>query len=275
MSNDALNWAVSQRITSTQKLVLIVLANRADGGWRCWPSIETLAKESSLTERSVYRTIKELVHSRLILVATGSGNRNIYTLTPDTPSGDRESDVTPCQVTESQVDPDTVSPTPDTPSAQRARLPMNPKEPKENPKNFRRDEEDLDAPITASLAGPVYELPLRSKANGKAKAFPVSREHFAAWQEAYPLIDVRAELKTIKAWLVSNPGKRPASDMLRFVNAWLKRGQNDKAGQAARASPQAYTSPAQRRLEANQEAGRKAKALLFGTTEEPHAATGF
>jgi len=44
----------------------------------------------------------------------------------------------------------------------------------------------------------------------------------------------------------------------------------------ARASPQGgYISPAQRRQDANREAGRKAKELLFGNQEDSRAATGF
>lgn len=98
------------------------------------------------------------------------------------------------------------------------------------------DGEDAAHGQEAAPPEPVYLLPLKAKA-GEEKQFPVNKELFDVWEDAYPLVDVRAELREIKSWLVSNPKKRPASDMARFVNAWLDRAQNDRARQEARASP--------------------------------------
>lgn len=83
----------------------------------------------------------------------------------------------------------------------------------------------------------VYLLPLKSRAGTKERAFPVTKELFDVWRDAYPLVDVKHELREVKSWLVSNPKKRPASDMARFVNSWLDRTQNDLARKEARASP--------------------------------------
>ncbi len=47
------------------------------------------------------------------------------------------------------------------------------------------------------------------------------------WTAAYPGIDVKAELRKAKAWLLSNPtNAKTARGMGRFCNGWLERAQN-------------------------------------------------
>lgn len=104
------------------------------------------------------------------------------------------------------------------------------------------DGEDAARGQEATPAEQVYLLPLKAK-NSEENNFPVTKELFGVWDDAYPLVDVRAELREIKAWLVSNPKRRPASDMARFVNSWLDKAQNDKSRQEARASPRQGPSP--------------------------------
>ena len=49
-----------------------------------------------------------------------------------------------------------------------------------------------------------------------------------SFQEAYPGIDVRAELKKAAAWALANKTKRWTSKgVMRGVNAWLSKAQND------------------------------------------------
>jgi len=59
----------------------------------------------------------------------------------------------------------------------------------------------------------------------------------------------------------------------KFAQGWLtgKRWEDEQVAAPGRQ----YVSPAQQRLEANREAGRRAKELLFGTTEDLYANTGF
>lgn len=111
-------------------------------------------------------------------------------------------------------------------------------------KDLHGDGEDADpVPVASQSPEPVYELPLKGRAGQKTRNFPVTKELFDVWRDAYPLVDVRNELREIKAWLVSNPKKRPASDMSRFVNSWLNRSQNNLATREARASPNAPRQP--------------------------------
>lgn len=76
MSFEAFAWAARQRVTSTQKLVLLMLAERhnKDTG-QCRPSHDTLADDCGLTRRSVIDQIGRLADAGYITVlARANGN---------------------------------------------------------------------------------------------------------------------------------------------------------------------------------------------------------
>lgn len=55
----------------------------------------------------------------------------------------------------------------------------------------------------------------------------VTQQLLDGWTAAYPGIDVKAELRKAKAWLLSNPtNAKTARGMGRFCNGWLERAQN-------------------------------------------------
>lgn len=86
MSNEALNWALSQSIKSPLKPVLIALANRADNtNFEAFPSVEVIAFDIGVSESTVTRATRELVRLGLISKANKKsyGHRymhNVYTL---------------------------------------------------------------------------------------------------------------------------------------------------------------------------------------------------
>ncbi len=58
--------------------------------------------------------------------------------------------------------------------------------------------------------------------------FPVFMNDYLLWCESYPNVDVKQELRAIRAWLDANPAKRKTSGgMKRFVNSWLSKAQNN------------------------------------------------
>lgn len=103
--------AVWERIdlTSTQKLVLLALADWANDEGLCWPSIDRLAAKTSMAGRSVQRIIRDLESTGFIKrdEVLGKGNR-YWIYIPLTDCHPRHS-VTP-PLTESHPTPDTVSP---------------------------------------------------------------------------------------------------------------------------------------------------------------------
>jgi hypothetical protein len=96
-------------LSSTQKLVLLSLADWANDEGLCWPSIERLATKTSMAGRSVQRIIRDLESMGFVRrdEVLGKGNRYWVSI-PLTECHPCHS-VTP-PLTDSHLTPDTVSP---------------------------------------------------------------------------------------------------------------------------------------------------------------------
>lgn len=78
---------------------------------------------------------------------------------------------------------------------------------------------------------PVIEIPILGD-----KVFGVSSQMAQEWSSAYPAVNVMLELGKMRAWALSNPTKRKtAGGIMRFINAWLAKAQ-DQGGSPAAAS---------------------------------------
>jgi len=73
-------WAAN--LPPAQKLVLLCLADHADEGGVCWPSIARLADRSGLARASIVRSLKALADTKHITVERGSGRLNHYRVHP-------------------------------------------------------------------------------------------------------------------------------------------------------------------------------------------------
>jgi hypothetical protein len=63
----ALDWATDSQVgSSTTKFILLLLANKADENFSCYPSIRTLMAESDAGRSAVMRALKELEASGFI-----------------------------------------------------------------------------------------------------------------------------------------------------------------------------------------------------------------
>lgn len=64
----------------------------------------------------------------------------------------------------------------------------------------------------------------------------VTESQIAEWENLFPAVDVRQELRGMRAWLLANQRNRKTpTGMLRFVTSWLSREQ-DKPGRRAKDS---------------------------------------
>lgn len=71
MSFQAMTWAVGQKLPSSQKIVLLMLANHTNGHTgQCTPRIKLLAEECGMSENSVKNQIKALAQIGLIEIKT-------------------------------------------------------------------------------------------------------------------------------------------------------------------------------------------------------------
>jgi len=79
MSFEALRWAKEVKLSPTQKLVLLLLADAHNAG-KSWPSVATLARQSGLHRSSVLRAIGDLSKAGVLTVERRSGRSSIYRL---------------------------------------------------------------------------------------------------------------------------------------------------------------------------------------------------
>lgn len=61
MSNEAITWAFKQQLPSTQKFVLVALADYADEAGQCFPSHNKTAERVGASRSTVRRAIKQLM----------------------------------------------------------------------------------------------------------------------------------------------------------------------------------------------------------------------
>jgi len=71
------------------------------------------------------------------------------------------------------------------------------------------------------------EIPLVGK---KDETHPVTKNDIAEYEQLYPAVDVRQELRNMKGWCDANPTRRKTKRGVRsFINTWLSKAQ-DRGG---------------------------------------------
>jgi len=75
--------------------------------------------------------------------------------------------------------------------------------------------------------------------------FPVTQSMIDTWQDAYPAVDVKQELKQMRVWVDANPQNRKTrGGVKRFITNWLSKSQNRASHMGVR--PDAQVSPRKR-----------------------------
>lgn len=80
MSLDATRWAWEQKISATQKLILLSLADRADENHSCYPSTTRLVDDTGLYRETIFKAIEDLEKLGLLSVKRELGKSNKFTL---------------------------------------------------------------------------------------------------------------------------------------------------------------------------------------------------
>jgi len=82
MSIEQLNLALDiQGLTPGQKLVLLVLANRANKTFEAWPSIGSIARQTCLSRSGVKKSLRQLKDRGLLIKKLRRNRANVYRLT--------------------------------------------------------------------------------------------------------------------------------------------------------------------------------------------------
>lgn len=77
-----------------------------------------------------------------------------------------------------------------------------------------------------SKAKPLTTLPLNDSSE-----YAIYENQVSEWKSLYPAVDVAQSLRNMRGWCLSNPKNRKTkSGILRFINSWLAKEQNNTKG---------------------------------------------
>jgi hypothetical protein len=243
------------KMPPSPKAVLISLADNANDQGHCWPSIDTIGERTCLSRRAVIDAIKWLEAAGALTADRSNGRHTTYQVTPSafspsnvcskrTEQRKTSADAAPlpvqmphgctrCTGADAASTSADAAPHPCKCRTQPVQMPhTNRQEPSLNHQgtvNFCAEPEtgiDAEAPATVVL------LPLID-----GKNFVVTATDVQEWQQAFPAVDVIAELLRARIWCKDNPQKRKtAKGIRRFVSGWLSKEQ-DRGGSKRIASP--------------------------------------
>jgi hypothetical protein len=205
--------------------VLLALADFANDRGECWPSVAKIAARARLSVRQTRRHLTTLERAGWI-TSTGNriGGRALSTRWAINP-GMLDFENPDMDVPVSGNNPDMgVRVSRKTRTSATRNPDMGDRKPGHGcpPKQSRSDQEATSsAPIARKLA-------LDADAGSWVG---LSQETLTSWSQAFPHVDVPAELARAAAWVAANPTNRPRS-WSRFLVGWLGRAQ-DKAKGAA------------------------------------------
>jgi len=253
MSFQAMAWAMKIRgIGYRQKWLLVTIANYAgneDG--ECYPKVETLARDTEMSEDSVNRGLKELEQSGIISIQRrtvgGLKTSSVYRLNfgyvPDTASCGIDAansavpDTANCGINLSELQPIKDHPTARVRASVRAK----------------------GQSVALPLSPVVIELPL---SDGSAHA--VTEADVQLWARIYPAVDIRAQLLRMLEWCGKNPRElKTPRGIGEFIKRWLSDKQDNP--RHARYQPSNRPSPPASAIErvraANAAAGHRRDLL--------------
>lgn len=217
------------RMPPSPKAVLISLADNANDQGHCWPSLETISERTCLSRRAVIDAIKWLESAGALIADRSNGRHTTYQLTPAkfVPSNEGS------KRTENRRTSADAAPHPCKCRTQPVQMPhTNRQEPSLNHQRTVNFCAEPETGIDAEASLPIALLPLND-----GKEFAVTAADVREWQEAFPAVDVIAELRRARVWCKDNPTKRKtAKGIRRFVTGWLSKEQ-DRGGSKRIASP--------------------------------------
>jgi DNA-binding MarR family transcriptional regulator len=212
-------WALSG-ISVAEKLLLLKLADRANDDGECFPGQAKLAEHCSMSERALRDNLKRLADRGLIEVEHrnhGSGRKtNVYRLLIGSTSTANKCESRPAESAGREAVPTGRLRHPDRqPAAGRLY-----KEP--SVKSNLSEEQD---PPTAGQPGEPTAGIQFDPERGIFCGIP--DQVFARWEQAFPGVDIDAELVKAEAWYQANPRRRKKNTD-RFITNWLASASKDR-----------------------------------------------
>lgn len=119
---------------------------------------------------------------------------------------------------------------------------------KPEPKEKVKEKEKVKVKDNTSAAADSDESPCAGRfLLNDGTEYAVSENDVVTYQQLYPGIDVRQELRNIQAWCLSNPKNRKTRNgAKRFLNGWLSRAQDSSRPEKKAASTNKFNNFHQR-----------------------------
>lgn len=214
----------NRNLTPAAKGLYAYLAAFCGSEDECYPSVETIVREMDMGKDTFYKHINALVaagviEKKQIVDHQGRFGRTIYHLTHKVEISDLPYTKIPYTVTPEAAFTETNNNNINSNNilnnnSNSICSELKAHEPSKGQQNRTEKEhkEEKSGILLPLVDGTDYNVPC-----SKIKL----------WSEAYPAVDVRAELKKMIAWLDANPKKKKTSKgIARFITGWLEREQN-------------------------------------------------
>lgn len=205
----------------TELLMLVILADFADDEGNSYPAIATLARKCRTTPRHANRIVKALCSSGELEIRQNEGPRGVNRYRIQLAAlGRAKVGSTP----DTRVTPDmgvTLTPTSATPDM------GVPK-----PLTSMSDEPSLNRQEPSALSPSAPPPPVSGFAIllNTGVEFQVTQERLTAWIATFPAVDVKQELREMRAWSQANPTRRKtARGVEAFIVRWLQKAQDAPA----------------------------------------------
>ena len=197
-----------------ERLLALALADHAhDDGTRVFPSVALLAAKSVQSTRTVQRQLRNMEQSGwLIRVSDNSGGRSYtteYRISPDWLKGDKMSPFTNGKKGDTQNNKGDIA------VSQKGDIAVSPE-----PSITISESSEESAPAADGLKkqdrlGIIWDADQKLFSN-------IGHEQWRRWEEAFPKLEIDAEIVRIELWYHNNPKKRKRN-IQRFITAWMAR----------------------------------------------------
>ena len=202
-------------LTIEAKAIYGMLCSYAGSGATVYPSVEFMCKNLHISNTRFYKHMNLLIGAGIVEKIQSKGENgsfanNVYTLVPNLQNVQNpysENEYTENLYAENSS------------KGNEGANNNNIKNNSINNNNNINISSEPDRP-TPSPSGIL--LPLNDRTY-----YDVPLEKIGLWEEVYPAVEVRAELRRMIAWLDSNPAKKKTRRGIeRFINSWLARTQD-------------------------------------------------
>lgn len=199
-----------------KKLVLLKLADNANDKGECWPSYQHIADQCEISKRSAMNYINALIEDGLVEKVVRKGPKgnstNIYQL----------------KLWGEQAAPHSANDSPPSEKHAPHGEQVAPGDSEQAAPGISHSFESVNESVTGSSEESDSQCGEPTFLICKdGSEYEVEPEYLEEMARLHPKADVQVELSAMRAWLLSNPGKRKTRQgMKRFINSWLSRAES-------------------------------------------------